>query len=224
MSDELIIKKFIADLVKKNIKLVCFDMDMTLTSDHSGGLVTKKSLKRFLDSVPEFVKKLMGELTSKTNAHINVAIVTYADDYYGEIYPGDNYSGKKLVHALLGSFLSPDKIGRVTIICLNSKLYNDKSYDKNREREKFEFYRKKIESFGIKENNKDFFHYPPLPYKNEHFSILKYMYGLEYKQMILLDDCQDNVMGAKKIGCSAIHIDNESGIQRKHLKIENTSS
>jgi len=210
------LEPFLQLLNTKHITVVVFDMDLTIISLHSRGAILPSRLSQFQKAFVDPAKYLISFLLENK---IQVAIASMTDEYYYdtcEVEPVTGaLAGADLIKRLLETFLSAEDINKIKLVCLNPDLYDSSSQAK-------QFFHKKMASYGAKESDAAW-HYPPLPLKKHHLTVLKLMLKKEdCKEMLLVDDKLENIetavdgMGAHGIWVEAVGgID---GLALTHLK------
>jgi len=238
MSDE--VNGFIKGIMEKGIKAVMVDMDKTLVSEHSRGCLPRAELQWFVKSMTPTTKSLIPALVK---AGLVVCIGTYSDELYAKDDPKNQIAGTPLVHELLKPIIEEKQLNSVLVIGLNPELYvppppkaaptpgPDGKIPTSAEKEgppapdpNHVFFNDKIASLLKKAQKVDkqgyqlCYTYPPMPFKNHHLYLLKTITGIDFKQMILIDDSIENVEGARKLGVYAVHVNGNSGLQSDMLK------
>lgn len=222
-----IIDTEIKALQDRDIQVCVFDLDQTLINAHTKGIILETTLESFIKSISPVAIKLIPCLLK---AGLKVAIATMTDELYNVLMtdrdkksgkPERKYlSGRQLVIGLLESFLTKDEIKEITVVTINPDLYP------SNDNEKCTFFIDKLISMGF---NKDTYKpdqldkvmiYPPLKNKDHHLTIIKELLKCQYKNILLIDDKIENIVGAVQLGCYGLHIEStegSNGITEEHL-------
>lgn len=219
---------FLDDIERRGVKCVVFDMDKTLVSMHSGGSLPMSRLDSYINSVSPVCKALVPLLLS---AGIRVSVATFSDDLYTSGVAGfptaeasERVSGARLTQKVLASFLEPKMLNQILIVTLNPALYPP-CPEKDPRRE---FLREKVISIGKKAGFRDkqleqFVHvcntYPPLQNKAWHLHVLSLLLDLDFKDFCLIDDSDDNVISALKLGAVGVKVPLRQGLSWTDLTI-----
>jgi len=67
-------------------------------------------------------------------------------------------------------------------------------------------------------------YYPPLSNKDHHLLILKVLFGLDFKDVCLIDDAEDNVQAALNLRCTGVRVPQRQGLKGSDLKLALPSS
>jgi len=237
--------QFLAFLDKKQIKGLVIDMDRTMVSEHSGGYLEKREVKKFVECLtPASRELILKALESK----LQLCIATYSD----ELYKGNNkeaVAGRELVLEILKSFLKDDDIKKITIFSLNPDLYRKSALGDQLAAAHFtaraagkpagdrgdakavdasipatqNFFNEKIDAVIAKKENIDkdvlakLRQFPPLPFKDHHLYVFSALSGIALGEMCLIDDSKDNVDNAKKLGVLGVHVSGTGGLLARHL-------
>eukprot|EP00808_Paulinella_micropora_P020235 g7271.t1 len=216
-------EKFVQDLRSHNIRLVIFDLDLTITRKHTSGFLSSQKLNEFHASVSPVFRDLVEVLEQAGG--FEVAIATNADDIYYDLLkhykPGQKFiTGFRLVNALLaGIAYQPKALEPIKKICLNHELYKegDNPIDFK------EYYFAKLKSLGVNRDQSNpksiaAYEYPPPKFKAAHLRILHAMIdNIQMENMLLLDDKLENVHSVVKLGAYGIHVTGKNALHHTHL-------
>jgi len=221
------------DLIRRGIKCVVFDMDKTLVSMHSGGSLPTSRLGSYVKSVSPVCKALVPMLIS---SGIRIAIATFSDDLYTSGIAGfptaeasDRISGARLTQQVLSSFLDAKTLTQIPIVTLNPALY-PAAPEKDPRRE---FLKEKVISIGERSGFRgkkleQFVHvcnkYPPLQNKAWHLHVVSMLLDFEFKDLCLIDDSDDNVISALKLGSVGVKVPLRQGLSWPDLTILTSES
>lgn len=173
------IKKEVVDAAKTLPKIVCIDLDKTITYRHTSGRYHKDRIDNFAqkwvcDDIPQFIRALLEN-------KVHVAVTTHSDS---EMQNGDkNYlAGEAMVKRILLKHLTKQEVEKIHIEAFHPEL-----------------------------------HEHALPYKKQH--ILNVLHKIndplrrrgkelvEVKDVVLIDDTEDNVLqAADDPGCNTIFV------------------
>jgi HAD superfamily phosphatase (TIGR01681 family) len=180
--------KFISRLKEKDIKMVAFDMDCTLTTQHSRGVIPKSESKKYTSGMTNTVKELL-PLLLKNNIAIGVA--TKSDTtYYTMFDKKDHLAGEDLIITLLSTILTSKELSQVIKIGLNPDIYVEDT----------SLYEKHLEDWKVDKNT------PLKGEKSTHLNILAQITGFKTDQILLIDDEKPNILSAVDEGYRGIHI------------------
>ncbi len=123
-------KKFIKWVHLNEIKVIAFDLDKTLTSSHSRGVLKKTDLPAYIDSCSEYFKAIILDLLEEKDIH--VAITSYTDVIYYLKYNKEDYlAGWDLANAFLkGIGLNDHHLDLIIKLCRFPSLHKEKCVGK----------------------------------------------------------------------------------------------
>jgi len=233
-AEQKLLGEFRDQLVARGIKCVVFDMDKTLVSMHSQGSLPRSKLDAYIQSVSPVCRALLPLLIK---CGIRIAIATFSDDLYTSGIAGfpssdssDRVSGAQLTQSVLSSFLDPKVLSQIPIITLNPALYPPKVPEKDPRRD---FLRAKVLTIGDRSgiHGKDlerFVHlcnkYPPMAHKLWHLHVIVNLLDLDFKDLCLIDDSDDNVTSALKMGSVGVKVPLRQGLAWADLAIYTSES
>jgi hypothetical protein len=162
---------------------------------------------------------------------IRVSVATFSDDLYTSGIAGfptaessDRISGARLTQQVLASFLDSKLLNQIPIITLNPALYPP-APEKDPRRE---FLKEKVISIGQRGGFREkkleqFVHvcnkYPPLQNKAWHLHVVSLLLDLDFKDLCLIDDSDDNVISALKLGAVGVKVPLRQGLSWADLTI-----
>ncbi|GIX64456.1 p36 protein [Babesia caballi] len=169
--------KFVTLLEQHGFKYIASDFDATMISKHSGGYCDPESDADVLSSVTEHFKAV-GERLKRSP--INLVIVTFSDDTHVKDHPV-YISGGRMVNKALELSACDAEIQKV--YDFYPRFWEDPS---------------RYKLLGLT---------APMPkHKEYHLNQICADFGVELKEIILIDDDIYNCKNAKKIGAAALHV------------------
>lgn len=229
---------FVTFLRRQSIRCVVFDMDRTLVANHSGGCVSLGQVSAFAASLTPAARHLIPVLLAEG---FHIAVATFADDLYGSFYK-DEIAGVELVHIVLRElpcFATGDALAAVPVVTLNPDLYAAERVDSEEQRRmkgtavggskqpsKLEaFFSAKIAAFGLDSSHADWSEcaaFPPAAFKNHHLTLIAAKLGLDRRELMLIDDRDDNVDAAVSAGAWGLYLTKKRGLLMEDLHERNT--
>jgi FMN phosphatase YigB (HAD superfamily) len=198
------------------VKLIVLDMDRTLIAMHTSGALQKKQLQDFKNTLSPVARALLPRLIEEK---FELSVSTLSDDLYTDLLAekdrrasrpvGEYFSGVPLVNKLL-EFLPEEQAKKIVLVTLNPALYRPQNGEGD---PLAQFYHKKLDAIGLpkpdaKDAKAEWLReartYPPEQHKNQHLKILRALKGIEFKEMLLIDDKQENVTEAVKLGAHGV--------------------
>lgn len=118
-SDDDLVKQSIQRLRERDIKVVIFDMDLTIVNQHSRGSLRRGDpLEAFLSRIcPDFVK--LAPALHKEGFHLAVATHSDEAEYGRRITPATHILGDELVNTVLQRHLPPEVAESFYIVAFN---------------------------------------------------------------------------------------------------------
>jgi len=222
-----ILTTFVDQCRKKGVKMIVLDMDRTLIAMHTSGALLESKLDTFKRSLSSVARALVPVLLEEK---FEVSVSTLSDDLYSDLLmekdklqhkSGNKYfSGIPLVNQLLGTFLTAEQIKPITLVTLNPALYRQPSGDED---PLLLFYHKKLDIVGLPAldakdiKNADWLkearHYPPANFKNQHLRILRALKGIQFHEMLLIDDKAENVNEAIELGAHGVLVPGKKALE-----------
>jgi len=184
------IERVVTSLTDRGVKAVVFDFDCTITIKHSGGRVRKDRLEAYLqDNVSPTFQSLLPALLSSP---LKVGVATFADGFKAPI---THVAGEALVRT------------------------HFQHYFGNRYQEEIPIVAAYPENYQTEANWCQIGLAGPMPTgKQYHLELLAKRWGLERREIALVDDDAANIEAANKEGYVGVLVVGRAGLQLQDLQ------
>lgn len=232
-----VIQAFCKNIEKRGIKCVVFDMDQTLVSAHSQGVLLRKesalpvsdgkrkpmTLSVFKESTSTVGQALIKELLKRK---ITVSIATFSDDLYSRNNT-EYISGVSLVREVLLQFLSKDEVDSIPIVAINPGLYQTFPNTDPRHtylRERIQTIAEQFLKTNKSKQYQDFVAkstiYTVTPNsKQQHLLIIESLLNVESREICLIDDSKENIDEANKSKYFGVFVSRRKGLTLEDLTL-----
>ena len=117
----------VAALLERQIRVVAFDMDQTITKQHSHSMLERgRPLMEYIQSVAQDFEAIVGALL-ENGIGLGVATFSDSEDYRGPIQPATHILGEELARTLLQRTLGSEQAAQFEVVAYHPQAHREQA-------------------------------------------------------------------------------------------------